>query len=646
MSLPLPERLAAAPAIKALTAPSDGKYRILLPLDRRGRRPGLLRLALTLARACEGEVLALHVITPEDERKGVEWELPEVDAEQLANVPHQILTYHADTIAKGILTAAREQACSLILLSWRGSPRALRSKLGNILDPVIEDAPCDVAILKGDLVHEWKQDAARRMLLASAGGPHAVAAARMAFSLARYTGGQVTLLTILGEEADQASADEADEVLDKLLLQATDLDAPLPDVERRIIRGGDIDTIITNAAREHDLVFLGATTQTVLSQLLLGSRAERIAKAIPVPVVVVKRYRGKTHAWLRRLWRTLDRLLPSAMPEEQLDTYKRLRRGARGTVDFFIMILLSVIIATMGLLLNSAAVIIGAMLVAPLMTPILAVGLGVVMGDNRLIRIAGITTVLGVLLAIVVAAALTWVAPLAIFTTEIEGRTQPNLFDLTVALASGAAGAYGISRKSVAAALPGVAIAAALVPPLSVIGICLATGRWEAAWGSTLLFGTNLVAISLAAAVTYMLLGFFPPEEEQKRFTVLRRSFLVILALLFLVSIPLTRGLAEAVDDASVERLNRSVQDSLTRELNEEPGIWLASFETDFGPTIGPREPVSVRVVVHAVDPVDSTLIPRLQERVERNIGRDASISLGVIQIREIRGDGPAAPPE
>jgi nucleotide-binding universal stress UspA family protein len=272
MSLPLPERLAAAPAIKALTAPSDGKYRILLPLDRRGRRPGLLRLALTLARACEGEVLALHVITPEDERKGVDWELPEVDAEQLASVPHQILTHHADTIAKGILAAAREQACSLILLSWRGSPRALRSKLGNILDPVIEDAPCDVAILKGDLVHEWKQDAARRMLLASAGGPHAVAAARMAFSLARYTGGQVTLLTILGDEADQASADEADEVLDKLLLQATDLDAPLPDVERRIIRGGDIDTIITNAAREHDLVFLGATTQTVLSQLLLGVR--------------------------------------------------------------------------------------------------------------------------------------------------------------------------------------------------------------------------------------------------------------------------------------------------------------------------------------------------------------------------------------
>ncbi len=601
-------------------------YRILLPLAsdiQNAQR--LLAFAGLLAHALEGEVLVLQVRSPV-EGDGGDRPHPNLDG---VGVPHRLIEYEHESVASGILEVASEEQCDLILLYWRGQARAIRNRLGHILDPVLEEAPCDVALLEGELGELLPKS---RFLVAMAGGPHADGAARLALRLADSYGGTVTLLTVLDEEASQEEQDEAMERLQALIRKHGSASQQHSDeAVPHAIRAPEVEPAIIEAANNHDLLFLGASSDSVLNQLLLGTVVERLAQAIPQPVLIVKRHTGVTQLWLRRLWRRLDQSLPNASAEDRLDSYKRLRRGARATADFYIMIFLSVVIATMGLLLDSGAVIIGAMLVAPLMSPILALGLAVVMGDLRLLRIAAQSTAQGILMAIVASVVLAWLSPFVIFTSEISGRTQPNLLDLTVALAAGAAGAYSVSRKQVAAALPGVAIAAALVPPLSVIGICLATSRWMAAAGATLLFSTNLVAISFAAAVVYVLLGFFPQEREE-RAPVLRRGLTVTLLLLFLLSIPLARTLARTTTQTL---LDRTLSESLQQTLNQEATLSL--FSIDWDRDAPPDQPLPVRLVVYAADEVSPETRQRLDAAITEAIGREVLLSLIIIPISELR---------
>ena len=180
--------------------------------------------------------------------------------------------------------------------------------------------------------------------------------------------------------------------------------------------------------------------------------------------------------------------------------------------QFFVLMLLSSAIAAFGLVNDSAAVVIGAMLVAPLMTPILAVAAAIVHGWGRrayeslLIVGAGALTGIGVGIAAgLLIPSLRTGLPLP---GELLARTGPNLVDLFIALAAGAAAGFVTVRTEASGALPGVGIAVALVPPLATIGITLGLGEWGLAWGAVLLFATNLVAIVLAAGFVLLAAGF------------------------------------------------------------------------------------------------------------------------------------------
>ena len=180
--------------------------------------------------------------------------------------------------------------------------------------------------------------------------------------------------------------------------------------------------------------------------------------------------------------------------------------------QYFALMLLSAAIAAFGLVNDSAAVVIGAMLVAPLMTPILAVAAAIVHGWGRralesLLIVGG-----GALAGIGVGIAIGWLIP-SLHTglplpDELLARTGPNLVDLFIALAAGAAGGFVTVRTEASGALPGVGIAVALVPPLATIGITIGVGEWGLAWGAVLLFATNLVAIVLAAGAVLVAAGF------------------------------------------------------------------------------------------------------------------------------------------
>lgn len=212
--------------------------------------------------------------------------------------------------------------------------------------------------------------------------------------------------------------------------------------------------------------------------------------------------------------------------------------------DFFLLVVLSCSIATLGLITNSPAVIIGAMLVAPLMSPIIGLGLASIVGDVKLAQMAVSALVRGAVLAVLLAAFMTWVNRILPFvvvqdlTDEIIARTHPSPIDLVVALAGGLAAAYAMTRPNLSAALPGVAIATALMPPLCTIGIGVALERWDVAGGASLLFVTNAITIAFAAALVFFLQGFAPARRKEGQ--VIPQSLIIAALLMLVLLIPLS----------------------------------------------------------------------------------------------------------
>jgi len=205
---------------------------------------------------------------------------------------------------------------------------------------------------------------------------------------------------------------------------------------------------------------------------------------------------------------------------------------------------LASVIAALGLIADSAAVVIGAMLVAPLMTPLMAGAASLTMGSTRRQLQAGLL-VLG---ASAEAVGVAWLVSAAVpafrpifLSHELLTRTEPGLLDLAIAIAAGAAGAYVTVRRKAAGALPGVAISVALVPPLAAVGVLLEIGRVHLATGAALLFVTNLVAIVLSAAVVFLLTGFVPWGLARRRRHRITVGVLSTLVAVGIVAYPLQR---------------------------------------------------------------------------------------------------------
>lgn len=226
-----------------------------------------------------------------------------------------------------------------------------------------------------------------------------------------------------------------------------------------------------------------------------------------------------------QLWSRFKNTIRSHVPqldrEHRVKLVDRLRAQSRFDFDFLALISLSTLIAALGLAKNSGAIVIGAMLVAPLMTPLVAMGFALVQGNLKLLQNALKSVVLGfavaVLIGLVTGAMLRLFSPEFAITSEMGDRGWPNVLDLVVALASGIAGAYAMGRPNLVSAIPGVAIAAALVPPIATSGLALAMGDPTLAGGAALLFFTNIVAIVLGTAITFWAVGISSRVSKDRR---------------------------------------------------------------------------------------------------------------------------------
>ena len=239
----------------------------------------------------------------------------------------------------------------------------------------------------------------------------------------------------------------------------------------------------------------------------------------------------------KELNKYIDKKLPffSVASEERFkDLFLQLREDARINSLYISLILLSTLLASLGLYANSSAVVIGAMLLAPLMSPIISSSMGLLRGEDLLFYQSLKKLGLGIALALLASFILTLFMPQVDLSGEIRARINPNLIDLAIAIFSGIAAAYTKAHKELLNNLAGVAIAVALVPPLASAGIGLGRGESYVFEGAILLFVTNLVGIMVAATMTFQFLGFSNTVKRKKSLT-------LIILVLVVLSYPLYR---------------------------------------------------------------------------------------------------------
>lgn len=275
---------------------------------------------------------------------------------------------------------------------------------------------------------------------------------------------------------------------------------------------------------------------------------------------------------------------------------------------FAALMAFAAVIASVGVVVESTAVVIGAMLVAPLMIPLMGTALSLTMGWPRRARRGAGVALTGVGIAVAIGAVVGAVAPRAVdvqANTEIIARTSPTTLDLAIAVAAGAAGAYALSRRDVSDSLPGVAVAIALVPPLTVVGLCWQQGAWSAGNGALLLFLTNATAILVAGGATFVLVGVAPlhrVSESQERLKTVLAALLaglgVVVVLLTLNGASITRA----------ELAQSDVEDVVTTWAEEHDDFRVLDIRAvDDGTTVvvdlaGPGEPPGLDRLLADID--------------------------------------------
>lgn len=311
-------------------------------------------------------------------------------------------------------------------------------------------------------------------------------------------------------------------------------------------------------------------------------------------------------------------------PADRREIYVSVRANGNWSARYFALLALSTVIASFGLLANSTAVVIGAMIIAPLMGPILGLSMGIVVGSTLLERRALLAEILGVALCLAIGYGIGSLPYLPEISPEILARTTPTAFDIAVALASGLAAAYASVNPKVGSALAGVAIAVALVPPLASSGILFAHGEVRLGIGAFVLWLTNFLSIELASVVVFVLYGFagYRGAGESQPRRLLAHLAPSIVALL-LVSWYLTHTLVRLVNEENDNTLVRSV---LSEQIAQRSGGMLQDVRID-------RSKGTWSIVATALtpQPFEPAQVSSMQEAL-----RDAGIAQTKLIVRSL----------
>ncbi len=329
--------------------------------------------------------------------------------------------------------------------------------------------------------------------------------------------------------------------------------------------------------------------------------------------VLKDRHRGEWH-WME------------SKPVPIASLNRSLWRSAESSSNYYLLLFLSGAIATFGLLSGSSATVIGAMIVAPLMGPITGIAFALIMANRRLLRRASLSLTLGSLLTVVTAALIARITGIEEMTSEILARTQPTLLDLGVALAAGAAGALAKSRRGISDALPGVAIAVALVPPLSVVGVGIAFGSAAVFGGALLLFLTNLVGIIFSGGLVFLALRYGSVQRA-------KRGMTIAVATLACLGIPLSLSF----QDLSIKKQARISVNALIRQSSPFSNTDIQSLEIS-----RKDDALVVHLDVAALpNAISAEQVDQVRDLIATEMDRPVTLNVSVMPIERFVSDAP-----
>ena len=588
---------------------------VVVPMGRPDTAAEMLRIAGEMVHPTEGLVIALVISLGDAEQTNrFSDQIQDViEAFRNTDAGHkvEVVTEMAVSVSRGILDVARERNADVILLGVQRSTQG-SVKLGTVVENVIATAPCGVLIYRSAESTYFD-----RVFVPIDGTLPSAIAMKLGVSFALQHDIPLRQMSIQYDYHYDPEHEEAIKRYEDHLPANQDL-------KKKIIVSRHPAREIVSGMTSDDLLVMGFSQKTDLERHIINDLSNQLLNQSPGPVILISQ-----HEWHRGIRGTIEhgiaRLNPQLTLVEQNELIWSAEKSASTNLDYIVMIVLSAALATLGLLTNSVAVIIGAMLVAPLMSPISSFSTGMATGILHLTRRASLTLFTGVTLALLISIVMGVALPIDTPTDEMLARGSPNLLDAAIALVSGWVAAYATARKGIPAALAGVAIAAALMPPISTIGLGIALRDIDLAFGANLLFLANIAFIIAAQYITFLWMGMHPTEDREGATLNRSRAWWIVLFLTTLIVLLVFARLgSQAVDEAHIRE-----------QLQAEAFHGAKVVEYHVIASV----PLSVQLIVQSGHEIPAEEVEAAQQIINELYGQD--VDLTVVARHVVRRPGP-----
>lgn len=346
------------------------------------------------------------------------------------------------------------------------------------------------------------------------------------------------------------------------------------------------------------------------------------------PSNLKQQVRNFVDEWLNRkkvkaVWRwiklSVNRILPRVSATRIAKLHQELNDDSTWGVDYILCTVASCLIASFGLLSNSAAVIIGAMIVAPLMLPLRGLAFSACEADLKLFKKSILSLVGATLISLLLSWFIALVVSLPDAGSEIIARTQPTLIDLGIAISAGLISGFGKVRSGISETLAGTAIAVALMPPLCVVGISLAGGLYPYAMGAFLLYITNLLGITLSCMVAFILSGYTKATKALGWASVMT-AFLLI---------PLGASFFQLIQQQQIEK-------EINRQLANETITVGQDVESVRVGIIWTQNPPLINVTMQTDKEITSRQVELVRDYVSLRMNRDFELVFYIVPVKRV----------
>jgi uncharacterized hydrophobic protein (TIGR00271 family) len=523
--------------------------------------------------------------------------------------------------AKSVIDAARENDINLIVAA--GSDPS--GKKGGTLatNPLLKQSPFTTVILFGGSKRSTRP---QKVLVGATDNANDISSVFLSYQMAESLQTGVTLARP-EFEAGLEGAEIGRRDLEQLKRDSGVHDRD--DVQSQVFQSGEVEQA-AQAMNENDLVMFGANYEHLAAFIELTDKPTFAVVKRQPPLRRWQAGTQQTSVWSTRL-----------SPADYAELIQGLRQGSKLGADFVTMLSLATVVASLGLLQDSAAVVIGSMLLAPLMTPMIGCGLALAQANSKLGYMALKTVAVGLICTLVLSYLIGVFTPGEVLTSQIYARGQPTILDLFIAVASAAAASYALARPNLVGSIAGVAIATALVPPLCSVGISIAYSDFGNAQGAALLFATNFFAIVLAAGLTFRLIGISSKQAGKgQKFWVFRIVVIFGIAIIA-IGFPLQKAMEESLVQAKPQPrgypLAKSVMDAVEERLAANPGYELLTA----GQPSSPFSTSDVMIVLSTTDVPEPGFVEGMEALIKEQMN-DESLRVKIHLIKAVDEGKPA----